>query len=433
MMENNTSRRIFRKVALERLSSPEQLDQLMRITTPAGWVTLLAVGGLLACAVIWGLWGSIPTRLDGQGILMKRGGVYSISCRDSGRVKSLFFGVGDTVQAGQMVAVIGELGTVDKIIEAKEKVRQAQVKHRQARDFSIREIRLNSESVKQQGKNLLLTNEALQERLGLLEEQLRDQKRLVKLGLITKQKVINTEQDINTAKQQLRSNRNSLKQLAIKKLQLENQIRQKVLDLQDQISNAGQELQDLQDDLNEDAKVVSPFTGEIVGINVALGDMIQPGSSLMTAEQTGPNAGFLEAIMYFTSEGKKIRPGMKARITPTVVKKDRYGSIIGLVTHVSPFPADPQEMNRILRNEDLVKFLAKKGSSIEVRIALVPDPSTISGYKWTSSQGPPLSIGPGMIAAGSVIVERQPPIQLVIPLMKKYILGVGVEEDARGM
>jgi HlyD family secretion protein len=432
-MENNSSRRIFRKVALERLSSPEQLDQLMRITTPAGWVTLLGLGGLLVCAVIWGLWGSIPTRLEGQGILMKRGGVYSISCRGSGRVKRLLFGVGDMVRAGQVVAVIGQPDTIDKIADAKEKVRQAQVKHRQVRDFSIQEIRLNSESVKQQLKNLVLTNEALQERLGLLEEQLRDQKRLVKLGLITKQKVISTEQDINTAKQQFRSNRNSLKQLNIKKLQLENQIRQKLLDLQDEITNAGQELQDLQDNLTEKAKIVSPFTGEIVGMNVDLGDVVQPGSSLMTAQPTGPNAGFLEAIMYFTSEGKKIRPGMKAQITPTVVKKERYGSIIGLVTHVSPFPANPKEMNSILLNENLVKSLSKKGSSFEVRIALVPDPGTTSGYKWTSSQGPPLSIGPGMIAAGSVIVERQPPIQLVIPLMKKYILGVGVEEDRRGM
>ncbi len=433
MMENNTSRRIFRKVALERLSSPEQLDQLMRITTPAGWVTLLALGGLLACAVIWGFWGSIPTRLEGTGILMKMGGLYSISCRDSGRVKSLFFGVGDTVQTGQIVAIIGQPDTIDKITGAKKKVRQAQAKHRQVRDFSIREIRLNSESVKQQHKNLVLTNEALQERLGLLEKQLRDQKQLVKLGLITKQKVINTEQDINTAKQQFRSNRNSLEQLAIKELQLENKNRQELLDLQNQITNARQELQDLEDNLTENAKIVSPFTGEIVGMNVALGDMIQPGSSLMTVQQTGPNAGFLEAIMYFASEGKKIQPGMKAQITPTVVKKERYGSIMGLVISVSPFPADPREMNCLLRNEDLAKSLSKKGSPIEVRIALVPDHNATSGYKWTSSQGPPFSIGPGMMAAGSVITERQPPIQLVIPLMKKYILGVGVEEDEKGM
>ena len=33
---------IFRKTALEKLSSPEQLDELMKITTPKGWVALIA-------------------------------------------------------------------------------------------------------------------------------------------------------------------------------------------------------------------------------------------------------------------------------------------------------------------------------------------------------------------------------------------------------
>ena len=34
---------IFRKVALERLSSPEQLDQLLQVTDPKGWMALGAL------------------------------------------------------------------------------------------------------------------------------------------------------------------------------------------------------------------------------------------------------------------------------------------------------------------------------------------------------------------------------------------------------
>ena len=34
--------RLFRKVALERLSSPERLDELMQLTTPGGWLALVA-------------------------------------------------------------------------------------------------------------------------------------------------------------------------------------------------------------------------------------------------------------------------------------------------------------------------------------------------------------------------------------------------------
>jgi hypothetical protein len=34
---------LFRQAALERLSSPEQLDQLVRVTHPLGWLALLAL------------------------------------------------------------------------------------------------------------------------------------------------------------------------------------------------------------------------------------------------------------------------------------------------------------------------------------------------------------------------------------------------------
>ncbi len=53
---------IFRKAALERLSSPEQLDQLMQVTTPKGWLALIALAGLLVTAVILGFVGSIRSR-----------------------------------------------------------------------------------------------------------------------------------------------------------------------------------------------------------------------------------------------------------------------------------------------------------------------------------------------------------------------------------
>ena len=42
---------MFRKVALDRLSSPEELDQLLRVTTSRSWLALLGLGGLLAVAL----------------------------------------------------------------------------------------------------------------------------------------------------------------------------------------------------------------------------------------------------------------------------------------------------------------------------------------------------------------------------------------------
>ena len=65
---------IFRKVSLERLSSPEQLDQMVQVTDPKGWIALAGLGALLLAAIAWGIWGSIPPRPRGTASCCGRGG-----------------------------------------------------------------------------------------------------------------------------------------------------------------------------------------------------------------------------------------------------------------------------------------------------------------------------------------------------------------------
>lgn len=48
------ARAIFREAALERLSSPEQLAQLMRLSAPTGRLSLLALAGLLLAGMASG-------------------------------------------------------------------------------------------------------------------------------------------------------------------------------------------------------------------------------------------------------------------------------------------------------------------------------------------------------------------------------------------
>jgi multidrug efflux pump subunit AcrA (membrane-fusion protein) len=104
---------MFRKTALDRLSSPDQLDQLLRVTTLNGWIVLGAIGTLLIVVIVWGVAGRIATTVTGQGILLRGGRVYGVVSPIAGEVTALFVQVGDSVREGQVVAIITPPNTRD--------------------------------------------------------------------------------------------------------------------------------------------------------------------------------------------------------------------------------------------------------------------------------------------------------------------------------
>jgi hypothetical protein len=97
---------IFRKEALEKLSSPEQLDHLMHVTRARGWLALAAVIGLSIAGALWGLFGRIPIDTKGQGILIKPGGIRQVVALEPGQVMAVKVRPGSRVRRGEAVAAI---------------------------------------------------------------------------------------------------------------------------------------------------------------------------------------------------------------------------------------------------------------------------------------------------------------------------------------
>jgi len=71
---SQTANSIFRKSALEKISTPEQLNEYIRVTNPKVWVLLLALMALLGGAVVWAIFGSIPETVTLNGITYSRQG-----------------------------------------------------------------------------------------------------------------------------------------------------------------------------------------------------------------------------------------------------------------------------------------------------------------------------------------------------------------------
>lgn len=55
---------IFRKKSLDRVSSPEQLNDYVKVTSPGIWIVLAAVLFMIAGFIVWGVVGKIETKLN---------------------------------------------------------------------------------------------------------------------------------------------------------------------------------------------------------------------------------------------------------------------------------------------------------------------------------------------------------------------------------
>lgn len=58
---------IFRKESLKKVSSPEELNDYIKVTSPGVWLAIAAAAVLLIAALVWGIFGSLESSFTVQG------------------------------------------------------------------------------------------------------------------------------------------------------------------------------------------------------------------------------------------------------------------------------------------------------------------------------------------------------------------------------
>jgi hypothetical protein len=110
---------IFRQEAVQRLSSPEELDRLFRLTPPAAWTVLAGLWLVMVALVVWCFEGRIPVELSGQGILMRLGALQRVVAAEAGLITVVMARPGQKVEAHQPLLRLQPLsGGPSRVIEA---------------------------------------------------------------------------------------------------------------------------------------------------------------------------------------------------------------------------------------------------------------------------------------------------------------------------
>lgn len=352
---------LFRQAALDKASSPEQLDRVIRIVRPVhAWAL-----GLLAAAVLGGIaWSALATAsitVKGRGILLSADGVAVASAPADGTIEHILVRPAEPVVAGQAVAILDRPASRDAILAKRAEAQGA------------RRLALARRTVQQE-----------------------HERRMAGLGGDDAERAARLRDEAERRAQDI----------------AEAELRAQAL---------ARELDNMERDYERKRVLTAPVAGTVAEVNFDRGDRVKAGQvvlRLLPADAQGADRS-LGAIVFVPNEdGKKVRPGMAARIMPSTTQLQKDGFIRGTVLAVAPLPSSREGIMRRLRNAAHVDALLQDGAPFEVELALDPDPAAPSGFRWSSGPGPDIRIDAGTIATAEVVVGRRRVISLALPALE---------------
>jgi HlyD family secretion protein len=414
----------FRKKALEKLEGQEELDQVLKVTSPLSWLLLIAIVIVVVGVLIWSIYGSIPSRVSGKGIILTRdNALIDAIAYEYGKVVNIHVQIGEKVTKDQLLAEILRDDINQKIDELEKKLAFLSDEEQKAEDRIKEEIATQKDYVQKQIAAEQQIIDSRQKDLDYINSTLQKKQQMMVKGYLSKDEFERTLQAQRQNTREITSAQSEILRLQNSINEVQNIRNEKLDDMKKDLEEAKLELQNAKSNQALTVNIKSPSNGEVISIPVNIGDHVNKGQPLLSILQPGGSltvAGFVPA----ENEGGKIAPGMPALIEPAGVKREMYGSMIGTVSFVSPFPVSAERLIAILHNEDLARKILATTSLLEIRVSLKQTKDPKSGklqYAWTSKRGQKLIINPGTICKINVTVEKNPPITLIVPALKKLI------------
>ena len=192
------------------------------------------------------------------------------------------------------------------------------------------------------------------------------------------------------------------------------------------LHSLNQELENTNDNGAEE-KIIADISGTVIECGVQEGQMISQGTQV--AKIKSGEGEYSEIVRCYVpiAEGKKMKAGMTAVVTPATVQESEYGHINGVVEYVGTYTVSVSEMQEALGNDSTVEAFLQQGPCVEVLISLNEDESTVSGYEWSNSKGAQLTLEENTPMILKVRIKEEAPIQKLIPFLKSKL---DVESEA---
>ena len=401
----------------ERFDASEHLNRVLYVTTPKAWLALGVLMVMLTAVVAWAVLGKVSTYVDAQGIILSRGGViFDVTSTADGKLSRILPAVGDTVTKGDLVAELFDAETMERHSSAIELANEWERTLRDREAEAREENALISRNVARRRTRLEELERTGRELVETIRKRLKEDRALLARGVANRTTVESGEQALDLAQRNLIDTMRRRDEMEAEDLRRRSELNMRVTEAKTDYIEAKRQVSELEA-LIETWRIVAPVSGQVTEIKTQVGASLEPDDPVLSIETGEDDIG----VLFYASpiDGKRIKADMPALVSPASVKREEFGSMIGRVESRSEFPMSLEGMVALLRNEELARTFSTGGPPYPGRITLTPDPSTASGFAWTSPQAIHVDVTPGTLAEVEIKVSSQPPISLIVPWVKE--------------
>jgi multidrug efflux pump subunit AcrA (membrane-fusion protein) len=370
---------------------------------------LLPISLVSGLTAIWAFSPTVAVRVEGSAVLLQPDSRVGFYARSAGQVQELHRRVGDPVRQGERLASLSRSDQAAADGGAVGPNPDALV-------LQMRALVDQQRAIRSQIANLQTADAPVRQQLAALER-------------LRQQEIIPRYSPLWVGAQDLHlRNLNQIRALEAQLAQLD-------------ASRAGLMGQrDSQD-------VLAPRSGRLLSLAVSPGQAVLPGQRLgMIGDGPLQNGSPRQATVLFSdADAVRLRPGNEILLDPALQSRDRYGgtaerygSLVGRITAISPANADLAEVTRVVGDGALAQSLMQRsrqaalgeggdpmelagerlGAPVQlVTVALEPG-DTPSGLRWTGGPGPDVPLMNGTPARAKVDVERRAPVSFVLPFLR---------------
>ncbi len=418
-------RKVFREQAIE---AQQQLDDLPQAMTVIGsWVrpTLFLLFIALCAATIWSAFIQVPVKVRGHGVLVDRSGelLQPLRARSEGVLSTLQVAIGDRVSKDQPIGRMKLYEREATLEKSKKSFRLLEKKIELNKKLEKLEVSSANDIYNERQSSLNKNIDDLRKRIDWLEKRQHDAEKLLRDGVVTRNRVHGEQFELVGAREKLAGLEIEFSGIMANKKRLSDGHRRKRLQMQSELAQAREDIASQEQLIKDLTTIVSPIEGTVTEVIRDRGDYVKAGQPIIRIlHSDGKIAKNLEALVFVPmGSGKRVMPSDSVFIKPGSLPTGTHDMLRAKVISISEAPVTADALKHALGNEGLAHVTAGTGAPFAVRVRLDVDEKTKSGFAWTSGNGPALMLTPGTPLSAHVVIEHRPLLVLALPALKRLL------------